>query len=37
VQSEREKQQVATGSAHNDSAIGELVARGIEKSATRAS
>ena len=31
VQSEREKQQVATVSAHNDPAIGELVARAIEK------
>ena len=31
VQSEREKQQVATISAHNDPAIGELVARAIEK------
>jgi chaperonin GroEL len=29
VQSEREKQQVATISAHNDPAIGELVARAI--------
>ena len=31
VQSAREKQQVATISAHNDPAIGELVARAIEK------
>jgi chaperonin GroEL len=31
VQSEREKQQVATVSAHNDPAIGELVAQAIEK------
>ena len=31
VQSEREKQQVATISAHNEPAIGELVARAIEK------
>ena len=31
VQSEREKQQVATISAHNDPAIGEMVARAIEK------
>jgi chaperonin GroEL len=31
VQSEREKLQVATISAHNDPAIGELVARAIEK------
>jgi chaperonin GroEL len=31
VQSEREKQQVATISAHNDATIGELVARAIEK------
>ena len=31
VQSEREKQQVAAISAHNDTAIGELVARAIEK------
>ena len=31
VQSEREKQQVATISAHNDPAIGELVARAIGK------
>jgi chaperonin GroEL len=31
VQSEREKRQVATVSAHNDPAIGELVARAIEK------
>jgi chaperonin GroEL len=31
VQSEREKQQVATISAHNDPAIGELVARAIER------
>ena len=31
VQSEREKQQVATISAHNDPAIGELVARAIDK------
>jgi chaperonin GroEL len=31
VQSEREKQQVATISAHNDPVIGELVARAIEK------
>jgi chaperonin GroEL (HSP60 family) len=31
VQSEREKQQVATISAHNDPTIGELVARAIEK------
>lgn len=31
VQSEREKQQVATVAAHNDPAIGELVARAIEK------
>ena len=31
VQSEREKQQVATISAHNDRAIGELVARAIER------
>ena len=31
VQSEREKQQVATISAHNDPAIGELVASAIEK------
>jgi chaperonin GroEL len=31
VQSEREKQQVATISAHNNPAIGELVARAIEK------
>jgi chaperonin GroEL len=31
VQSEREKQQVATISAHNDATIGELVARGMEK------
>jgi chaperonin GroEL len=31
VQSEREKQQVATISAHNDPAIGELVAQAIEK------
>ena len=30
VQSEREKQQVATISAHNDPAIGELVARAIQ-------
>jgi len=30
VQSEREKQQVATISAHNDPAVGELVARAIE-------
>ena len=31
VQSQREKQQVATISAHNDPAIGELVAQAIEK------
>ena len=31
VQSEREKQQVATISAHNDPAVGELVARAMEK------
>lgn len=31
VQSAREKQQVATISAHNDPAIGEMVARAIEK------
>ena len=31
VQSQREKQQVATISAHNDPAIGELVARAIQK------
>jgi chaperonin GroEL len=31
VQSQREKQQVATVSAHNDPAVGELVARAIEK------
>jgi chaperonin GroEL len=31
VQSAREKEQVATVSAHNDPAIGELVARAIEK------
>ena len=31
VQSEREKQQVATISAHNDPSIGELVARAIER------
>ena len=31
VQSEREKQQVATISAHNDAGIGELVARAIER------
>lgn len=31
VKSEREKQQVATISAHNDQVIGELVARAIEK------
>jgi chaperonin GroEL len=31
VQSPREKEQVATISAHNDPAIGELVARAIEK------
>jgi chaperonin GroEL len=31
VQSEREKQQVGTISAHNDPSIGELVARAIEK------
>ena len=31
VQSEREKQQVATVSAHNDPAVGELVAKAIEK------
>jgi chaperonin GroEL len=31
VQSEREKQQVATISAHNDQTIGELVARAMEK------
>jgi chaperonin GroEL len=31
VQSEREKQQVATISAHNDPTIGELVARAIAK------
>ena len=31
VQSEREKQQVATISAHNDPAVGELVARAIER------
>ena len=31
VHSEREKQQVATVSAHNDPAIGELVARAMEK------
>ena len=31
VQSEREKQQVGTISAHNDPTIGELVARAIEK------
>jgi chaperonin GroEL len=31
VQSGREKQQVATISAHNETAIGELVARAIEK------
>ena len=31
VQSEREKQQVATISAHNDAAVGELAARAIEK------
>ena len=31
VQSEREKQQVATISAHNEPAIGELVAHAIEK------
>jgi chaperonin GroEL len=31
VQSQREKQQVATVSAHNDPAVGELVAKAIEK------
>jgi len=31
VESQREKEQVATVSAHNDPAIGELVARAIEK------
>jgi chaperonin GroEL len=31
VQSQREKQQVATVSAHNDPAIGELVAQAIER------
>ncbi|MGE3403307.1 MAG: chaperonin GroEL [Vicinamibacterales bacterium] len=31
VQSQREKQQVATVSAHNDPAVGELVAQAIEK------
>lgn len=31
VESQREKQQVATVSAHNDSAVGELVAQAIEK------
>lgn len=31
VQSAREKEQVATISAHNDAAIGEMVARAIEK------
>ncbi len=31
VQSEREKQQIATISAHNDPVIGELVARALEK------
>src|SRR5687768_14496976 len=31
VQSQREKEQVATVSAHNDAVIGELVARAIEK------
>jgi chaperonin GroEL len=31
VQSEREKQQVATVSAHNETAIGEMVAHAIEK------
>jgi chaperonin GroEL len=31
VQSQREKEQVATISAHNDPAVGELVARAIEK------
>jgi len=31
VQSTRERQQVATVSAHNDAAIGEMVARAIEK------
>jgi chaperonin GroEL len=31
VQSEREKQQVATVSAHNDPAVGELAAQAIEK------
>ncbi|NOT25102.1 MAG: chaperonin GroEL [Acidobacteria bacterium] len=31
VQSEREKQQVATISAHNDPAVGDLVARAIER------
>jgi chaperonin GroEL len=31
VRSEREKQQVATVSAHNDPAVGELVAKAIEK------
>jgi chaperonin GroEL len=31
VQSEREKQQVATVSAHNEPAIGEMVARAMEK------
>jgi chaperonin GroEL len=31
VQSQREKQQVATISAHNDATIGELVSRAIEK------
>ena len=31
VQSEREKQQVATIAAHNNPAIGELVARALEK------
>jgi chaperonin GroEL len=34
VQSAREKEQVATVSAHNDAAIGELVARAIEKVGT---
>jgi chaperonin GroEL len=31
VQSQREKQQVATVSAHNDPSVGELVAKAIEK------
>ena len=34
VQSAREKEQVATISAHNDPAVGELVARAIEKVGT---